>query len=220
MQMRGRKYFPYEGAFANPLSDEAQYWTGFLAADGCVFPLWNGSMELRCELADKDVGHLFKMAEFFHLPHDVVKVSPKRALLRLTSEVICGDLMALGITPRKTKTLSITNESLLRSPHFWRGMVDGDGCISSKVRVDYQGVRKPRGAKGISFTVLLDGTKNMAEKFVSFIGSGTVRPHGSIWRAQVGGNTAARKALGILYAAPTPALDRKLEKARTLLALA
>ena len=61
-----------------------------------------------------------------------------------------------GFTPRKSWDGCITDQRLLNSRHFWRGMIDGDGSI---------GYRKRDGYPLLS----LVGTKIMIDQFRYFI---------------------------------------------------
>ncbi len=48
--------------------------------------------------------------------------------LSLDNKIIYKDLLNLGLFPKKSKTI-IADERLIKSRDFWRGVMDGDGCI-------------------------------------------------------------------------------------------
>jgi len=52
-----------------------------------------------------------------------------RYRLQIGSKKMCGDLLRLGVTPGKTKRMSLPKIPPQHLPHFVRGYFDGDGNI-------------------------------------------------------------------------------------------
>lgn len=72
--------------------------------------------------------------------------------LSCTNQVMYSQLMAHGLTPRKSKTIEVKNY-LINNSHFWRGVIDGNGWVTTK---------------GKSITLGLCGTINFCESFKLF----------------------------------------------------
>ena len=51
-------------------------------------------------------------------------------MLRIGSHDIYNDLLRIGITPRKSKTITLPNVPSKSIVYFFRGYLDGDGCIN------------------------------------------------------------------------------------------
>ena len=75
--------------------------------------------------------------------HTVVKMKPKefimngkryvskeKYMLRIGSHEVYNDLIGLGITPRKSKTINLPHVPPEFMPYFIRGYLEGDGCIN------------------------------------------------------------------------------------------
>lgn len=116
-----------ENAF-DDFSEEACYWAGFLAADGCV----DGKHRVRVMLKYDDLNHLEKLKGFLQSTHAISTNTEKynRCSFELTSPHICEMLdLNYGIIPNKTDKLKfykLPNEFMV---HFLRGYFDGDGSI-------------------------------------------------------------------------------------------
>lgn len=119
-------------------TEEKAYWLGFLAADGTVTE--EGIIIL--SLKNEDFGHVQKFLNFCKSSHPIkiynVKISKDSDKTYKSCKVVIGnrkitnDLIPLGVSPRKTFSfvppLNIIPKELQK--HFWRGIFDGDGCIS------------------------------------------------------------------------------------------
>lgn len=110
-------------------SEEACYWAGFLAADGCV----DSKFRVRVMLKYDDYSHLEKLREFLGSTHTISVNTDKynRCSLEMTSAHICDILgFEYNIIPNKTDKLEfpshIPNKYLV---HYIRGYFDGDGSI-------------------------------------------------------------------------------------------
>jgi transposase-like protein len=117
----------------------AAYWLGFLMADGCVSidrSFAGNAPRIAVTLKGDDVGHLELFRQFtgIEMPIRVVEYVTKmgfptsRATYAFSQEEIATTAMSYGIIPAKTLVARV-DDRLAWNPHFWRGMVDGDGCL-------------------------------------------------------------------------------------------
>jgi len=118
-------------AFAEPLSKEARYWIGFLLADGCVSSC-RGYAVISLALKFEDAGHVIKFAEFVGMPEVAVKDycyrGSRRTQLAFSGKELVGQLAKYGVVPRKSLIAAVYPDLAFDSD-FWRGVVDGDGCL-------------------------------------------------------------------------------------------
>lgn len=115
-------------AFATANQD-ALYWAGFLMADGCISERHSKAIIL--SLQYRDVDHVNKFKQFISAENNVCKINNSgsvQARIAVTSDRMADDLGKFGVIPRKTYTAK-ASDMASKSRHFWRGMVDGDGCI-------------------------------------------------------------------------------------------
>ena len=211
---RTRRHAVREDAFDVP-TPEAAYWTGFLLADGCVSD--GGTVSLA--LAARDVEHVERFRAFLGAGSAVrlrgTTTPHPQAVLQVRSRPLAAALALRGVTPRKTWTAVAVGE-LADDPHFWRGVVDGDGSVGT------WGRKRPQPG------VFLCGVSlRLLEQFVGFAGHaiGGRTPtiyhyrngRGGIHRAQVSGGPAVA-LVRMLYGAGGVALPRKQARADAILA--
>lgn len=110
-------------AFKIP-NEESLYWAGFLAADGCV----SGSY-LHLNLQDRDSAHIEKIKNWLNVECKIRQRPNQSKVIQIWNKQIISSLIQYGITPRKSLTYK-PGPMCLNSPDFWRGMIDGDGCLS------------------------------------------------------------------------------------------
>lgn len=118
-----------EDAFSGELSAEARYWVGFLFADGCVGETKGRQPRVMLDLKASDRERIEAFARFLGVPQ-AVKDAHHGASVRIQvrSKALADDLARYGVAPRKSHTA--TPPDLLRLDRdFWRGVVDGDGCV-------------------------------------------------------------------------------------------
>lgn len=122
-------------------SDEADYWTGFLCADGTIGDYGAGAPSVILELAERDRGHVEKFRAFLKSTHTISTIQHKRgfaaqgapdgigrsAAFRVRSTQLVEALRARGLA--KASPDRAPNPRLADSCAFWRGMVDGDGTV-------------------------------------------------------------------------------------------
>ena len=122
---------------------EQAYWLGFLGADGCMIITTEKHPEGNHLLGPsraRDKGCLIRR-EALGAPQQacltgVSKGFPGKpapsASLSVGSRRLTDALIALGIGPRKSATRETWDGPADLMPHYWRGMMDGDGSIAKK----------------------------------------------------------------------------------------
>lgn len=205
-------------------NENAAYWLGFIAADGC---LAKDVRQLRIELQERDAEHLQKLANLLNV--QLIPTSKKTprgedrryVLLAVSSRAMAFDLATKGIVPNKTKegigeaVWQAVPLGLLR--HFVRGIVDGDGCIYiSHGRKSHRKDGSP--SKPYTFvTVTVVGHPDFIVKLNQKAGEaigvafGDPTPTAGSLTARWSGNDALR-LLDWLYDGATVYLERKHEK--------
>ena len=120
-----RRYSLRQDAFAE-LTPESAYWLGLIASDGGIY-----RNEIKVTLHDNDRQLLVSLAEFLETDAPIrpyYNESKRASALHITSASMAADLQRWGIGPAKSLTLEVAPD-LAAEPAFWRGVVDGDGCI-------------------------------------------------------------------------------------------
>lgn len=188
---------------------ELAYWLGFLNADGAILGVNPGTLRLQVALARKDRNHLVKLQEFLGIEREIWDYEARTIgdVLRPYSRLICQerpivmDLVRHGILPNKTgaeKPWADGPTDLL--PHYWRGMVDGDGSVPGK-----------------SFTVTLTGSYEVISAFINWargvcgtgINPSRDKRSPNHWRAIMGGRADVLDLLHVLYDDAPVFLNRK-----------
>jgi hypothetical protein len=115
----------HHGAFRPPLSPEALYWLGFLAADGSV----RGSrIDLVQRNGCEDVLRRFLIFIGSGSRPLILSANRRAKHAVVSSPSIARDLATHGIVPRKSWSLRVSEEAASNAA-FWLGMLDGDGCV-------------------------------------------------------------------------------------------
>jgi len=196
------------GYFEQINTPEKAYWLGFIAADGCVTGIESGNPRLQVKLAQKDHDHLVLLHKALRATHpvrdtDQFSLGQMRpcSTLAVYSQQVANSLIAVGITPRKSATLHPWDGPAGLMPHYWRGLVDGDGHIHINDRGVYTG---------------LAGSEFVARAYAAWVNAnfGTkvnARPGQSrAWTVQVGGSgSRVTRLLMALYDDAPVALARK-----------
>jgi len=131
-----------ENAF-NVLNENSEYWMGFLYADGnisLIKTINQTTKQFSCFLQTQDKKHIQKCLDFLETDYKIKLKKSRGANLgylvkgelfgfQITNPKLVDDLISHGFTTKKSESGSITNENLLNSRHFWRGLIDGDGSI-------------------------------------------------------------------------------------------
>jgi hypothetical protein len=216
-----RRYSLNERFFDN-ITPESAYWIGFLMADGNVH-LDGGTPKVSLRLAAADRGHVEKLRAALSSTHPIRICRPCRSKKGSLSGPSCdwavrsshlaASLSCYGVVPRKSATAQVAAE-LAFNRDFWRGVVDGDGSL---------GVYRSR--RNHYPTVQAVGSELLMAQFVAFITAQVglaVRSYRDRRSAHLAGvslcGAPAVKLIRVLYDGCTIALDRKLARARAIIA--
>ena len=205
-----------ESFFGSIKTERQAYWLGFLSADGCVS--WNRST-VAVALSRRDRDHLVKLAHHIEFEGRVIDYAQTHtgrecSTIYFGSAQLRADLIAKGVTPRKTMTLKPWDGPDHLLAPYWRGFVDGDGWWFIE--------------RGRYPTVGLVGTLAVVEAFSAFVATHTgftpsFFPHhstGGIWNAVIHNNGPATQAVAkLLYTDATVCLDRKYQTVQAIQAM-
>lgn len=187
------------------LSPQAAYWIGFIVADGCVTRGKHGSWRTCIKLILSDISHLEKLKNYLEAETNL-HISKNTVTLSIPSNILAENLMEHGITPRKSLTVKAP-DYLKYNRDFWRGVIDGDGCIDAK-------------RKRIT---LISGSRDLINQFCDFVKVTTgyttrvhVRGYSSALNAYVS-DRGAVEVVSILYSGSSVSLDRKQTLANMLI---
>lgn len=122
-----RRYFLNENYFENIDCEDKAYWLGFMLADGCVK---SNSNHVVLNLSSIDESHLSKFINSLDSNYKISKQKNEgtfgMSAVTITSEKLANSLRKKGIIANNKKLFCVDK---LLERHFWRGVVDGDGCI-------------------------------------------------------------------------------------------
>ena len=203
-----RKYSANHEFFSLIDTPAKAYWLGFIVTDGTV----TGN-ELAIALKPSDANHLEKFKKDIGSSHPV-KIYQRHNTVRFTikSTRIAKDLAALGVEANKTFSVTVPQIEKSLLPHFWRGVLDGDGSLY--VYPD-----------GKLSSLRLYGNEKIAHGFALWVSefSGKVRqpsPHKSIYEVSYVGTRQVKVILNQLgYSSENICLDRKKAKAIQILGI-
>lgn len=134
-------------AFFEKWSNEMAYVLGFFAADGCLTKNTK-RQNYYIEFVSTDLEILKKIKNVMNArqkitskTHSKIRPATKQGYrIQIGSKKIFYDLVELGFSPKKSKSLIFPRIPDLFLSDFVRGYFDGDGCIST-------GFYKPRNRK-------------------------------------------------------------------------
>lgn len=201
------------------LTPDALYWIGFLYAEGHIE---KDRPRISLTISEIDINHLEKFSKFFGKGLTVRKVEDRvmksngyvsnpTYRVAFSSERIYNRLKELGFTHLKTYE-SIPNEVCKYSRDFWRGMIDGDGCIYHM-----------KGAipKYDKAALNLSGNKETINTFLNYITSlgisydatnlGSKRSK-VLFQTTLSANKVVINTLEVLYKNSSVYLERKYKK--------
>jgi hypothetical protein len=182
------------------LSEVDRYWVGYFRADGCISKQTGTAMFAQStkEPVAGFVSYLGLTEE--RCRHFTYSAQPPSRSERKTYQGYRVSSLPLGriYSALGVKTL-LTDESLYDDLDFWRGMIDGDGCIH----------HSKQGVIVLSFC----GVLYEVDKFADFCHKlfdkrPTVRPNHSIFQTGVGGDKA-KYLCRLLYSGKYSALPYK-----------
>lgn len=119
--------------FFKKWTPEMAYVLGFFTADGNMIKNKKGAHFIEFQITDGDL--LKEIKKILDSNHKITKRkrSDKQKIsyrLQIGSKEIFNDLLKLGLTPNKSKTIDLPDVPDKYFSHFIRGYFDGDGCIT------------------------------------------------------------------------------------------
>ena len=116
-------------------SSNMAYILGFFAADGSMTRNKRGAHFIEFEITDKKL--LYQIRNILGSNHKITKRDRKRSgrekssyRLQIGSKDVFGDLIKLGMTPKKSLSIKLPDIPDKYFSHFVRGYFDGDGCVN------------------------------------------------------------------------------------------
>lgn len=200
------KRYELDETIFEEIDNETAYWIGFLMADGNVYYDRSGSAEVSLALASKDRGHVKKFKKFVSTNkpiENIEKPKSNQSRLKINSKKLANDLCRYNVKPNKSFTAT-PHTNLEDNRHFWRGMVDGDGCISTAGNQPY---------------LCLVGSENVIDKFenvcknISNTSATVLKTQDGIYKFTMAGTNKASTISKYLYKDCSIYLDRKYKKA-------
>ena len=151
--------------FLDLTDEETNYWLGFIATDGWIETHKGTPCGVGIKLNSKDSLHLQRFKEYMNTKANVrmkqEKVSEMAVIVIGGKNSFVPRLIRLGITPRKSKTLKV-HPTLANSKHFWRGALDGDGCIKHRIN---------RAGHNSFTTILTSASEHFSNQFFEYCDS-------------------------------------------------
>ena len=196
-----RIYTIDEDCFSRPLNENIAYWVGFLMADGSIS---KRDYRVYVGLASIDKEHLLKFASFLGTNKPLYfREKTEQFCLDISSKKIKEKLAEFGVINNKSLIATMQNINQANERHFWRGVLDGDGCI----RKDNVG----------NWRVILCGSNNICNQFLSFVKQNGIHTHAKVRKMKnvnchligITGNNQVSVLLSLLYKNNCIALDRK-----------
>ena len=132
-----------------------------LMADGCVQQRPKKSAEISLQLALKDAAHVKAFGSFLGTERPITNYTGRDGVMvrmQVSSNRLAASLARFGVVPRKTYCAKVL--CIEKSVDFWRGMIDGDGWVSTVKR---QQGRRPRPVIGLC------GTGEIVNQFTDFV---------------------------------------------------
>lgn len=215
---RSRRYPCNEGFFDRIDNEEAAYWLGFIAADGCVVK----GRVLAIALAEKDRGHLERFKAAISSDKPIYESTSKTfggsfpsVRLDIASKPMHDALVHHGIHPRKSLTHQwpdFLSGDLLR--HYFRGYFDGDGGFTKPINNPYWYAAFVVGSRPF-----LEGCRAFLRDEAGLAPNKIRRDRAKnkISKIQYGGRRCVQTFARFLYHDATVWLPRKREKVEHLL---
>ena len=217
-QEKSKIYYCDENYFEKIDTPEKAYWLGFIYADGYI-SITHNQYKFGISLAEKDCILLKKLNFFLKSSYPINTYKQTTGYskdtiycrLLISSQKIVEDLIKHGVVEHKTNVLQKPNIDKHLIPHFIRGYIDGDGCITCSERKD----------KTIAYKVKILGTESILDFIKAFIEENKIatinqyykrQPDQTVSSIDFGGNEQVRNFLDLIYKDSTIHLERKYEK--------
>jgi hypothetical protein len=202
-------------AFLDMTDEKALYFYGLLLADGNLGKNKSGEYNrVSIALKEEDKYMLQNLLDYLGSDNKIRKSGgfDKRTKkeyfsnsISFNDSVITERLISYGFSPRKTLNEKVPPEFISNSRHFWRGMVDGDGCFSvnkNSIRLSLVG----------SFEIV-NAFNSFVESNIDIITERTPKHRDTLWCVEYSGNDA-RKVAKLLYEDSNIYLHRKYNLAQ------
>lgn len=203
-----QKYRINEYYFDNIDSEDKAYWLGFILADGCVH---KNTLQIGLQLIDKL--HLEKFKKSIESTHKIVDEKKRPvSTISINNFYMVSRLKELGIMERKSKIAKPLNcipEEFERD--FWRGMVDGDGCVKlSTYKTGSGNYSNNRPVLGLAGTKkICNGFKHFCLKYID--SKRNVCKNSTAWRFELD-HIKAVEISKILYEGSCIYMNRKYDE--------
>jgi hypothetical protein len=201
-----RKYTLNEHFFDRVDTEEKAYCLGYILGDGNIRR--NGyTVTIVTKFTDRIILEAIKDELNYGGPiyHKTSVVRGKRHkgwALSMSSVLMVEALAKLGIGPAKSLTVVPPSGPPELMRHFWRGVVDADGCLSWD---------------GRAWAISIVGSEETIDRFAEYCktvcGTDAIKyraPKAKAWTFKVGGNLMAKKMADNLYDKATIFLPRKM----------
>ena len=210
----------YESVFKQPTNEYSAYWVGFLMADGCIKKTPKSYCIVNLELTETDLTHIEKFKKFVNSNNKIYWIhrndkrekwsnSKPMVGLSITSQTMVNDLANYGVIPSKSKIADVM--LLQNNKHFWRGLIDGDGSITSI-------------HSGKNPSLEFAGSFNLVNKFAIFVHSEIFNHKSSVRKTKIKdfykisfNGSSGVKVIKHLYENTNVSLDRKMSRAKHVL---
>ena len=148
--------------FFKKWSPEMAYILGFFTADGSMIKNKRGAHFIEFQITDRDL--LIKIREALGSNHKITARKRNKRWktsyrLQVGSKEIFRDLIKLGITPNKSKSIGLPQVKPHYFSHFARGYFDGDGNVPISKYVSAETTAK-------KYTTILSGFVSGSKKFL------------------------------------------------------
>lgn len=194
---------------------EKAWLLGLLAADGCVTGGGRSRVTLTLQSRDRECLETVARVLGFGGPiEDKTYNGYPRSSLKFSCKRIAADLMRHGVGPAKSLTLEPWCGPDALMPHYFRGLVDGDGWVL-----------KSRKEKWDIWRVGLCGTLAVVKAFAEFVANrtdsraGPSKTKANLWAVGYDGVRIPRQVAELLYWDAPAFLARKKRVADELMAL-
>lgn len=113
---------------------EKAYWLGFLSADGWIVTERGELRGVGLALHERDLSALQQYADSIGFPNPPIRARAGSPLMQVkfTSPSMAADLVAHGVTPRKSRTITWPDLRGDLLSHYARGVFDGDGSVGRR----------------------------------------------------------------------------------------
>lgn len=211
-----RKYTLNNNIFNEIDTIEKAYWLGFMYADGYV-SINNNQKIFGISLSKKDKLHLIKFNNFLDSNYPINTYNGtgysngnEYCRLNITSDTVVKDLIKHGCVEHKTDTLKAPCIDENFVPHFIRGYLDGDGCITHYLMQGYDRY----SVKILGTTNILNFINDFLEKNCNFRIKKYFKrkPGQKVSSIEIQGNIRSKIFLDLIYKNSTIYLDRKNNK--------